>query len=407
MTATVAPLDDLTGTSWEISQPVPAVPQLFPVRALNRWALGRCPSHPNESCACERSVPAVSSCGVAVSETGSILISEGEHGAWGSEQLATCKSPWCCDFCVRAHRADALERAEFVISEHFAAGGCIALATFTVEHDRGTRLAGQLWTLNEAWKGIKGLKAWKDLGVSGYSRTLHVSCSPVNGWHGHYHVLLFFDDGVTPKLDLVEGLRPKWNEKLRQHDGDGGDASVKARYVDSLEQALYPWRETEETDPSVWGSDDWADVDPWENTNKWDGDGLSTWDLASLASVGHRRALALWHEFYDATSADSVTSWSRGLTKAWNQETERRKTKSPVARPKPVALVANDVWNAAHAQRGGALAEAGLRVGARVGSVAGVAVMVEFWARGLGRAISVVESDGLPFVFFPTEERVT
>ena len=74
------------------------------------------------------------------------------------------------------------------------------LATLTLRHDSGHRLADLSLVLAQAWRAFTSGRwgqAWKErLGVEGSARGWETTWGRENGWHPHYHVALW----LTPEL---------------------------------------------------------------------------------------------------------------------------------------------------------------------------------------------------------------
>ena len=135
-----------------------------------------------------------------------------EHGSAVYRGLTTCGSPWWCPVCsskIAMRRRDELRQA---IAEHERRGGCVALVTYTIRHKHGDDLANMLRDMSAARVELKSGKSAVSLaarfGIAGSVRALEVTHG-VNGWHPHYHELLFLA-GVIDPLKLRQVLLSRW-----------------------------------------------------------------------------------------------------------------------------------------------------------------------------------------------------
>ena len=137
--------------------------------------------------------------------------------------LQTCGSVWACPVC--SAKIAERRRVEIVaaMAAHKAAGGCMNLLTLTAPHQRDDNLADllkkQALALKKMFVDFTVRKVFADMGVLGQIRALEVTHGRKsdynNGWHPHYHLLLFAGSGV----DLARFDRPQmmdWAVKLYQ-----------------------------------------------------------------------------------------------------------------------------------------------------------------------------------------------
>ena len=121
--------------------------------------------------------------------------------------LQTCGSVWACPVC--AAKIAERRRVEVLaaMTSHKAQGGCVNLLTLTTPHQRTDNLAEllakQAKALRSFWSDRQVKAVFQEMGTIGQIRAMEVTHgrkSPHNnGWHPHYHVLMFQGSGV----DLV------------------------------------------------------------------------------------------------------------------------------------------------------------------------------------------------------------
>lgn len=122
-----------------------------------------------------------------------VLHSE-DHGKAFYGGLQVCGSVWECPVC--ASKISERRRAELqaAMAFHRASGGYVLLLTLTNPHQYGDDLSLQLKRQAKALDSFRrnraGRKFFDGLGVVGSIRSLEVTHG-ANGWHPHFHILLF------------------------------------------------------------------------------------------------------------------------------------------------------------------------------------------------------------------------
>lgn len=135
--------------------------------------------------------------------------------------LQTCGSVWACPVC--SAKIAERRRAEIVaaMAAHKAAGGCMNLLTLTAPHQRtdqlGDLLKKQALALKKMFTDFTVRKVLTEMGVLGQIKALEVTHGRLsefnNGWHPHYHFLMFAGSGVD--LARFDGPQMKdWAVKL-------------------------------------------------------------------------------------------------------------------------------------------------------------------------------------------------
>lgn len=124
-----------------------------------------------------------------------------KHKTAQYSNLETCSSVWACPIC--AAKISERRRVELlgIMDAHKTQGGDCLLLTLTFPHQRGDDLPHLLKAMSKAFRSItinrSGRKLFSDMGIVGTVKALEVTHG-VNGWHPHYHVLLF----CAPDLDV-------------------------------------------------------------------------------------------------------------------------------------------------------------------------------------------------------------
>lgn len=223
------------------------------------------------------------------------------------KKLQTCGSVWHCPVCAakisERRRAD----LEAVTALHKAAGGGLALLTLTNSHSRADRLADLLQAQEQAlrrfWADRASRRLFERLGVVGLVRAVEVTHGKANGWHPHYHILLFLDSPRSvAQLEAIRlDLAQRWQDCCRaaglplpdlEHGADIRGAEWAARYA------------------SKWGLEQEVTKG---HVKKGRGDRATPWDLLRRALVGDQWAGALFQEFAQAFKGKRQLFWSAGL----------------------------------------------------------------------------------------------
>ena len=215
--------------------------------------------------------------------------------------LMTCGSVWLCSVCSskiserrRTELSLAIERAQ-------EKGWKVYLLTLTVPHGLGDDLKPMLDKLKKAWrrmgKNRDGEKVKDAIGFEGSVRAFEVT-NGNNGFHPHFHALLFLDTDLTP--EQVKALySPLWRrhcvavglpEPSEAHGCrvDGGEKA--AQYV------------------SKWGLPEEMTKSHLKKAKKGD----SMWDLLrKWADNRDARALVRFKLFYEAFKGERQLVWSK------------------------------------------------------------------------------------------------
>lgn len=134
-------------------------------------------------------------------------------------QLVYCGKPICplCGSKIAAERAADIALA---LSAHYAAGGRVMFATYTLRHSRAQRLSALVDGLGRGWAAIRQSKGPRRLlraHTVGWIKRLEVTVGE-NGWHPHLHVFRFLKPGVTDDqaAELAAAEFRTWASSLRR-----------------------------------------------------------------------------------------------------------------------------------------------------------------------------------------------
>lgn len=130
--------------------------------------------------------------------------------------LMVCGSVWTCPVCAAKITERRRQELAALVDEAIGRGNSVAMLTLTVPHHYGDDLSVVLDRLSRAKRLMQNRKVWKRLvswyGILGDVRTLEVTYGK-NGWHPHFHCLLFFDKqklSVRDKFNLRRDILSAW-----------------------------------------------------------------------------------------------------------------------------------------------------------------------------------------------------
>ena len=233
--------------------------------------------------------------------------------------LQTCGSVWRCPVC--SAKIAERRRVEIIaaMASHKAADGCVNMLTLTCPHQVKDNLADllekQKKALTRFWSDRHVKAVLAEMGTIGQIRALEVTHGRLseqnNGWHPHYHVLMFQGVGVDlvrfdtaqmtdwqVRLYLVwaaacvkAGLgEPSYAHGLKLDDG-----SHAAKYV------------------AKWGLED--EMTKGHTKKAINGETPFDFLRAYLADKNDKQAAALFIEFAKTFEGKAQLYWSKGLKK--------------------------------------------------------------------------------------------
>jgi hypothetical protein len=230
------------------------------------------------------------------------------HSVASYKGLQTCASVWSCPVCsakISERRKQELKRALFL---HQAAGGDVLLLTLTTPHHLGDKLpdvlAGQALALHHFNAGSSVTKFNRSIGLVGQIRALEVTHGRLravnNGWHPHYHILLFVDSGLD--LAFLRGcFYDRWLSACLKAGLNAPSFEHGVRLDDGSKAAAYC---------SKWGLESEMTKGHIKKSN----DGETPFDLLrAVLSTKDKQAAALFKEFAETFKGKRQLYWSRGL----------------------------------------------------------------------------------------------
>jgi len=229
--------------------------------------------------------------------------------------LQTCASVWVCPVCaakISERRKRELEKA---IEQHTANGGDVLLLTLTNPHYLGDNLVDVLEGQRSALKIFnqgKSVTAFNEsIGLIGHVRALEVTHGRFrvinNGWHPHYHILLFVQSG----LDLCAlrlAFYERWLKACLKAGLKAPSYEHGVRLDNGTKAASYA---------SKWG----LESEMTKGHIKTSKDGETPFDLIRAYALDKdKQAAALFREFSETFKGKRQLYWSPGLKSKFNLE---------------------------------------------------------------------------------------
>ncbi len=233
-----------------------------------------------------------------------------EHGKASYKGLQTCGSVWACPVCSAKISERRRVELQTAITLHKASGGDVLLATYTNPHYLGDHvsqvLKGQAKALDYLNTDRASRRLFDEMGCIGQVRAMEVTHGRLrrvnNGWHPHYHVLLFVRSGLD-LVCLADRLFDRWHLACVKAGLKAPSRAHGVRLDDGSKAASYA---------SKWG----LESEMTKGHTKKSTDGETPFDLLrSYLANCDKHAGALFHEFALAFKGKRQLHWSSGLKK--------------------------------------------------------------------------------------------
>lgn len=220
-----------------------------------------------------------------------------------------CGSVWTCPICSaqisEGRRQELKKGMEFWTGQGGAKeeGGAVYLLTLTNPHHHGDNLKqlleGQKKALHRLWTLRKSREMFKSLDKVGHITATEVTHGS-NGWHPHYHILLFFNKPINHEAlrDFVSTCWQNCCKKsgLKVPDHNHGCDIREGKYADKY--------------VSKWGL---ADEVTKGHIKKGKKESVTPWDLLRQSEEGCEKSGYLFQVFAEAFKGKRQLSWSKGL----------------------------------------------------------------------------------------------
>lgn len=242
-----------------------------------------------------------------------------EYKACSYSNLQTCSSVWTCPVC--ASKISERRRIEVLhaIEQHKSLDGYVYLLTLTVPHkktdDLKQMLDSQALALKYFGSGRQISNFYKSIGYLGQIRALEVTHGRLrqydNGWHPHYHILLFVSQALP--LDASKAKFYLFWHNACIKAGFSPPSFEHGISLDNGEKAAAYVSKMGETDSDLirrWGLDSEMTKAHIKKSNK----GETPFDLLrAVFATSDKKAAALFKEFSFAFKGKRQLLWSPGL----------------------------------------------------------------------------------------------
>lgn len=249
--------------------------------------------------------------------------------------LSTCSSVWACPVCsakIAARRAGIV--ADVLRAWKDKTGGRVVMATFTVRHREDQSLEHVWDAVGKAWRRAYNGPHWRaleaaygtEMTIKGRTRKRIPLIRVVEvthgdaGWHVHVHALLLVDGSVTdPVADLIyRGMWQGWNRGAVAGGLDAGDIRQGEAHVvkpdasgaDIDPLAGYFTKAVYELTLSRFKVGRRGNRAPFEVLAAIMNHRAGT---ERVSNAEHRRNVAIWHEYEQASSGRHQIRMSLGL----------------------------------------------------------------------------------------------
>jgi len=244
-----------------------------------------------------------------------------EHKTTHYKGLQTCGSVWRCPVCsakiAERRRVEILQ----AMDAHKAAGGCVNLLTLTCPHqvkdNLAELLAKQAKALHSFWRDREVNRILAEMGTIGQIRALeatHGRLSPQNnGWHPHYHILMFQGIGVdlvrfdqAQMTDWQVRLYLRWAARCKAAGLGEPSYAHGLKLAGGEEAGKYM---------SKWGLED--EMTKGHTKKALHGETPFDFLRAIVADKADKQAAALFIEFATTFEGKRQLHWSKGLKKRY------------------------------------------------------------------------------------------
>jgi hypothetical protein len=241
------------------------------------------------------------------------------HGTASFGGLITCHSVWACPVCSAKITERRRMEIQSAISAWQALGGSVALLTLTHGHTQGDRLADLVQAEQKALDRFFGCREGRSL-MAALWRRGHIRAWEVthgrrrelnNGWHPHFHILLFLDYHHSDLGQFEDWAFQVWHSACRlaglplpnrRYGVTLEDGSKAAAYVAKIGQ--------EDARIPTWG----LDAEMTKGHTKRAKDGETPFDfLRSCLADEDLQGRRLFSEFSGCFKGKRQLVWSRGL----------------------------------------------------------------------------------------------
>lgn len=242
--------------------------------------------------------------------------------------LMKCGQQWVCPVCaqrISENRREVLRQGLDNSRDKYVA----LMVTYTAQHYKGQPLKNLLQDMLNAYRKMRQQRLWRiykeEYLIVGETRALEITYGD-NGWHPHFHVILWCGIELLNIIREPGGTMPLWGVKraLETQLGDmwieelakEGQAGLKGIAVnvsstdDLLNDYVTKGGQVLPTDTSKWGmAEEMTKAQAKKNRR----DGKTPWELLIESFCGDRASGVLFKEYAEATKGKSALQWTPGM----------------------------------------------------------------------------------------------
>jgi hypothetical protein len=249
-------------------------------------------------------------------------LEEGGNKRFGFTGLQCCGSVHGCPMCASKIALQREKEIRIACLKAHSEGLWVCMLTLTHPHQKYDLLQGQLDSLlgykeedgkrvNGALQHFKNSKTWRRLVLVGHISKFEATYG-ANGWHPHYHLILFIDPKKLIKSRSMRCfsemlLHEEWERSCVRVGFDLPKWGVGLQLVKAdnpVDIAGYV---------SKMGSWDFAKEMTKDQAKQSKKDGSTPWQLLRKSMVGCEKSGRLFVEYVDCTKGVRSLVWSRGL----------------------------------------------------------------------------------------------
>lgn len=252
------------------------------------------------------------------------------------DNVQRCGSVWTCPFCARKITEGRRQELKTAVSNWHKQGGYVYLVTLTNRHHKGDNLPdllkGQSKAKQKLWEKTKVKQMMKDLGYSGRITATEVTYGG-NGWHPHYHILMFFDHEINTQ-GLQTFLALEWQTACIKAGmkAPSLENGVDVQKGDKAQEYVAKWGLEEEMTKG--------------HVKKGKEGGLTPFDLLKQ-SADNTQYSHLFRQFADAFKGKQQLHWTRGLKDllSVSDRTDEQLAEETEKESIEIKEVANKIWH--------------------------------------------------------------
>jgi len=247
-----------------------------------------------------------------------------EHGTAAYAGLQTCGSVWACSVCAAKVAERRRVELQAAMATHKARAGVVTLLTLTTPHQKTDKLSelleNQSKALHRFWRDRSVLGVFKEMGTIGHVRALEVTHGRKslsnNGWHPHYHCLMFCGSGVDlsrfdePQMkDWQVRLYLRWAACCLKSGLGEPSYAHGLKLDDGMKAGNYA---------AKWGLED--EMTKGHTKKALHGETPFDFLRAYLSDGSDRQAAALFKEFAETFKGKQQLRWTKGLKSMFSIE---------------------------------------------------------------------------------------